>query len=328
MPENLFRSTGGVRGVEAWVMKSKRVLVLCLYIWIISAVAEEAPRSFAYVLQAESLAESREAVVLKLKNCGRDWIVLDALYSGEDGGAWTKAELAEIRAGKSGRKILGYLSIGEAENYRAYWKKEGMENPPDWLGPENPEWPGNYKVKYWSQAWQEILLTDLEKLMSCGFDGVYLDLVDAFEFYEYDAELDLWCDHRLNPVTGQSYRKDMVDWVGKVAGNAKKRNKDALVIPQNGSQLLKESEYISLIHGIGVEDLFANGNRMKRREESAYVLGFLALAKQKGLPILEIEYVQKPKVQARLVEKSIQAGTVLLQTDRELTTLGASEETP
>ena len=37
---------------------------------------------------------------------------------------WTSEDLAAIRQGKSGRKVIAYISIGEAEDYRPYWRKE------------------------------------------------------------------------------------------------------------------------------------------------------------------------------------------------------------
>src|SRR6184192_3849559 len=81
--------------------------------------AQLSPESFAYVLQADSLAKSKIEAVTKLASCGRDWIVVDARYGNSE--PWTTADLATIRAGRAGRKVIAYLSIGEAEDYRDYW---------------------------------------------------------------------------------------------------------------------------------------------------------------------------------------------------------------
>jgi len=62
-----------------------------------------------------------------------------------DGSAATElsaSDVASLRSG--GRKVLAYLSIGEAETYRFYWNPawtdEGRDDPdrPPWLGPVNP----------------------------------------------------------------------------------------------------------------------------------------------------------------------------------------------
>lgn len=56
-----------------------------------------------------------------------------------------------------------------------YWR----ENPPSWLGTENPEWPGNYLVEHWSPGWWEILSEYLDEIAALGFDGFGMDKVDS-----------------------------------------------------------------------------------------------------------------------------------------------------
>jgi cysteinyl-tRNA synthetase, unknown class len=168
------------------------------------------PQSLAYVLQ---FSLPRAESVRKLAQCGRDWIVIDTSYSGGQGGKWTAEDLGAIRSGKEGRKVLAYLSIGEAEDYRWYWRRkwdadgDGQpdKNAPHFLCDENPDWRGNYRVRYWNAVWQRIILSWLGEIISQGFDGVYLDTVDSFEFFEYDPKREDWIDNRLNPETGRTY---------------------------------------------------------------------------------------------------------------------------
>jgi len=63
---------------------------------------------------------------------------------------------------------------------------DGIPDPgaPSWLDKENPDWPGNYKVRFWDSGWQAIIFQYLDKILAQGFDGVYLDLVDAYEYYQ------------------------------------------------------------------------------------------------------------------------------------------------
>jgi cysteinyl-tRNA synthetase len=96
--------------------------------------------------------------------------------------------------------VLAYLSIGEAESYRYYWHREwdrlgdGVPDAgaPAWLEGENPQWRGNYKVRYWDPGWRSILYgrsdAYLDGIISRGFDGVYLDLVDAYLYFEAQLE--------------------------------------------------------------------------------------------------------------------------------------------
>ncbi len=81
-----------------------------------------------------------------------------------------------------------HMSIGEAEDYRFYWSSDCDDEKPEWIEAENPRWPGNYKVKYWNPNWQSIIFGSsdayLDKILAGGFDGVYLDIIDAFDYFE------------------------------------------------------------------------------------------------------------------------------------------------
>jgi len=80
------------------------------------------------------------------------------------------------------------MSIGEAEDYRYYWQSGWKVGNPSFLDKENPNWKGNYKVRYWDKDWQNIIYGNdnsyLKKILDAGFDGVYLDIIDGFEYFE------------------------------------------------------------------------------------------------------------------------------------------------
>ena len=290
------------------------------------ARAEANPASFAYILQADSFAKTKPAAIAKLKECGRDWIVLDAAFSGDT--PWDQADLDTIRSGKPGRKVVAYLSIGEAENYRTYWQSDWVSNAkrtaaaPAWLGIENPEWKGNYRVKYWNAEWQKLMLTAIDDTMARGFDGVYLDIVDGFQTYEQGD--DDYLDERINPETKQTYRRDMVDWVKVIAARAHAINPSALVIPQNGSQLAAHKDFVEVISAQGIEDLFTNGNKLQPTSHTDEILGHLKTLASAKKPVLLIEYPKTPERQALSKKLAKENGLVWLGADRQLKTLGES----
>lgn len=304
--------------------------------WILSfgAVAAAdpafAPKSFAYVLQADRLASTREAAVQMLAACERDLIVLDAAFDSE--GDWTPAEIEKIRRGKSGRRVVAYLSIGEAEDYRPYWQKSwdaDKDGQPDAAAPkflhtENPDWKGNYRVRYWQPEWQALMLPAVDKVVAQGFDGIYLDIVDAFEFYEFDEKTKDWLDDRANPETGQTYRRDMITWVAAIAKRARDQHPGFLVIPQNASQLLADENYRALISAIGVEDLFVAGKKLKTEKQSRYVLSFLEKLQSAAKPVLVIDYPKSDALHPEAFALAAKHGFTLLLTDRQLKTLGVS----
>lgn len=285
-----------------------------------SLFAQAAPTSFAYVLQADSLAKSKAEAVTKLATCGRDWMVLDASFSTDE--PWTTVDLATIRAGKVGRKLIANLSIGEAEDYRAYWQSSWKTSPPAFLLGENPEWKGNFRVKYWNADWQKIILADVDKIMATGLDGVYLDIVDGFETFEQNGND--FIDDRVNPETKQSYRRDMVDWVKTVAARARKTNSTALVIPQNGTQLFANADFLGTADAVGIEDLFTDGDKLQKADATKYRLENLAPMLAAHKPVLDVEYPKRKARQAQARAAAAQHGLVGLATDRQLKTLGES----
>ena len=308
-------------------MKSFPFLAAAVFFLLARVVhAEPALSSFAFLLQADALAKTKPAVVERLAACGRDWVVLDTAFCG--GTPWTRADLDAIRSRRPGSKIIAYLSIGEAEDYRPYWRKEWGTRlkltaaAPAWLGTENPEWKGNYRVKYWHADWQRLLLASVDDAMACGFDGVYLDIVDGFQTFEQSGKD--YLDNRINPETQQSYRRDMVDWVKAVAARARFKNPAALVIPQNGSQLLAHADFLETISAIGIEDLFTNGNKPQPQSHTNEVLGNLRKMAEARKPVLVIEYPKSAERKAASQKQARENGFIWLVTDRQLKTLGES----
>jgi cysteinyl-tRNA synthetase, unknown class len=130
---------------------------------------------------------TKAAFIAAVNATNYDAVIID-LFLEDD--AFTATEIAQMRHKANGgsRLIICYLSIGEAEEYRYYWNGSWNGNKPDWVAAENPDWPGNYKVKYWNNDWQGIIYKNsdsyLDKITAAGFDGVYLDIIDAFEYFE------------------------------------------------------------------------------------------------------------------------------------------------
>lgn len=267
-----------------------------------------------YLLQADRLAKrargddaaKRSAAVQTIAAVNADTFVLDQYFADSplDSGLYSPLELNQIRANTSPgqRALLCYFSVGEAENYRPYWKAEWDARndgkvdagAPVWLLGQNPEWKGNYRVKYWSAEWQSVLMgsetAPLDRIIAQGFDGVYLDIIDGFETFEEGD------DGRINPETGQSYRRDMVDFVAKIAAYARAKKPGFLVVPQNGSQLLDFEDYVQTISGIGQEDLYYLDN--KRTTDSAPTIELLKKATAAGKAVLVTDYSKAKKKQA------------------------------
>ena len=143
-------------------------------------------KNFLYLINPTSF-HSKSDYVDRLCATYYDVFILDLFYDGE---MLTPAELNKLKTKANGGKrlVICYMSIGEAEDYRWYWKSEWNKNKPDFVCAENPEWEGNFKVKYWDEEWQKIICgasdSYLTRILDSGFDGVYLDIIDAYEYFE------------------------------------------------------------------------------------------------------------------------------------------------
>ena len=187
---------------------------------------------------------------------------------------------------------------------------------------ENPEWKGNYRVKYWNADWQKIILPDVDKIMAAGFDGVYLDIVDGFETFEQNGND--FIDDRVNPETKQSYRRDMVDWVKIIAARARQTNSATIVIPQNGTQLFANADFLAAVDAVGIEDLFTDGDKLQKADDTKYRLETLAPMLAAHKPVLDIEYPKRAERRTLARASAAHNGLVWLVTDRQLKTLGES----
>ncbi len=147
--------------------------------------------NFLYILDP-SLFPTKQEYLSALAMTEYDLIIMDLFYEDSNGAVSElgPSDLTSIRSKKSGgdRLLICYMSIGEAEDYRYYWDSTWDADRPAWLDAENPNWKGNYKVQYWNADWQAIIFgaetSYLDKIIVAGFDGVYLDIIDAYEYFE------------------------------------------------------------------------------------------------------------------------------------------------
>lgn len=142
-----------------------------------------------FLFMINPVQESKEEFISALEQSHHDVLIIDAFFSGNE--ALTAADLARLRTKPQGgtRLVLSYMSIGQAESYRWYWKPSWMASPPSFVIEEDPNWNANYYVRYWDPAWQYIITGNsgdsyVNRVVAAGFDGVYLDLVNAFEYFE------------------------------------------------------------------------------------------------------------------------------------------------
>ncbi len=235
-----------------------------------------------------------------------------------DDAGLTASQIATL-TGTQNKVLFTYLSIGEAEDYRPYWNDgEWNASPPDFLLRENPDWKGNYLVKFWDADWQKIMFDRVDEAIRLGYDGMYLDIVDAYQV----------------AVVKQAYsggndalRGEMIEFVTALSAHAKAQSPGFMVIPQNAVGLLAlnennpggapNSSYLNAIDGLGVEDLWYDGNTSS--SWTKYDLEYIDLALDAGKFVLATSYPTQDAKQADFIDQAIKAGLIPFAADRDLT---------
>ena len=120
-------------------------------------------KNFLCLLNPEKFS-SIDGYYQTLKNTNYDLLLIEVSYNNV---FFTKEQIEELKIKHNGGKrlVIAYLSIGEAENYRFYWKKKWNKKKPNWIVKENENWEGNCIVKYWSPEWKSIIKKYQKKIL-------------------------------------------------------------------------------------------------------------------------------------------------------------------
>ncbi|MFK8039684.1 MAG: endo alpha-1,4 polygalactosaminidase [Crocinitomicaceae bacterium] len=146
-------------------------------------------KNFLYLINPNNY-EIRDDFISALNATNYDAFIIDLFDFHSNPLAKSDIEILQTKPNGAKRLVIAYMSIGEAEDYRYYWdpKWKKRKNEPEWLYAENKDWKGNFKVFYWMPDWQKIIFGNqdsyLDRIIDTGFDGVYLDIVDAYEFFD------------------------------------------------------------------------------------------------------------------------------------------------
>ncbi len=200
----------------------------------------------------------------KLDNTEYDMLVVEPGFNFFDYNYNTDYLVQQLKTKPNGDKriLLAYIDIGQAEDYRDYWAEnwvaptEVNTGSPDFLITIDPDgWSGNYPVAYWDKRWQDLWVGDtgiIKKIADYGFDGVYLDWVEAYDDDKVRAVAE---EQKLNP------EYEMLVFIDKIRDKGRSINPDFYVIAQNAPYLIDEDPayYKSIIDAIATEDTWYYG---------------------------------------------------------------------
>jgi cysteinyl-tRNA synthetase len=292
-------------------------------------------------------------MVKRISNSGYDMVVVEPVFTERENTRFKVADMVRDLKGKAGRRlVLAYIDIGEAEEWRSYWKEGWRIGNPKWIVADDPDgWDGNFPVAYWHRGWRDIWLGEtgyIEALKRAGFDGIYLDWVEAYsdENIIHAARRD-----KVKP------RREMIRWVQDLAAQARRNRPDFLVIAQNAAELADDPGYARTIDAIAQEQIWFDGgadnkpagdcplpelerdieslkyirslSRQCRRQHDRYpdstlhvssesYIGLLQRAKKRGLHIFTVDYALKRRNIEKVYRKSRSLGFIPFVSGRAL----------
>lgn len=194
-----------------------------------------------------------------------------------DGGGdyFTAEEIGALH--EAGKTVYAYFTIGSIETYRPEYEAVAAAGLAlnRW-----DDWPDEHFVRYWDPQWWDLVVRPrLDQAAAAGFDGVYLDVPNAYE------EIDL----ALVPgETRESLARKMADLVVAVDDYAGDR---LAVLPQNSPELIAQDGYLDAIDGIGVEHLYYEDTGDPCDEDwCAETLGLVREIAAAGKLVLAVDY--------------------------------------
>jgi cysteinyl-tRNA synthetase, unknown class len=309
-----------------------RFLSLLLLLTLpLSALADPPLSSVRYwMYQLQGLDE--DGAVEALAASAYDMLVLEP---GNNFSEWPYDTASMVRAlaitpdGRD-RILLAYIDVGQAEDYRDYWAANwraptlGRPGSPDFIVTADPDgWSGNYPVAYWDPAWQELWLGPqgiVADLARFGFDGIYLDWVEA---YDDDIIRARATEQAISPELA------MIDFIERLGAAGREIDPGFLVVPQNAQYLIDAApiRYAHAIDALAVEDTWfhglgdsdwddPDGGDQHDRHDGDYTtaarLAQVTRYRQAGLPVFSVDYAFRPDNVAMVYDQARRNGLVPL----------------
>jgi len=141
-------------------------------------------RNYLCLIGAD-VSGSKTVYLSKIKETDYDVVLIDLFH---DDAALTENDVDDLRTKHGGgtRLVIAYINIGALETFRYYWTETLNETLPSWAKKEYDGWPGEYWAEFWNQEWKDIIFgktnSYMDRIIEAGFDGAYLDNVEAYYF--------------------------------------------------------------------------------------------------------------------------------------------------
>ncbi|MCL2832042.1 MAG: endo alpha-1,4 polygalactosaminidase [Treponema sp.] len=148
-------------------------------------------QNYLYLISTDNYQShgGKAAFLTDIEKTDYDVVLIDLFFNGTP---LTYQEINQLKTKADGgtRLVIAYINIGSAENWRYYWKNEWHVGNPDWLRKRYSGYDDEIWVDFRDSEWQDIIYGNndsyMKKIIDAGFDGVYLDNVEAYYFIAND----------------------------------------------------------------------------------------------------------------------------------------------
>jgi cysteinyl-tRNA synthetase len=199
--------------------------------------------------------EPDETIIQQIADSTYDLVVIEPIFTDRENTDFLMAEvISRFHNAPHSKLAIAYIDIGQAEDWRTYWQPDWRIGNPEWIVASDPDgWEGNFPVAYWDDEWRQIWLGEngyLQAILDAGFDGIYLDWVEAYS------------DENVIAIAEQDHvqpREEMIRWVGDLAAFCRTQKPKFIVIGQNAAELAEYDEYLAIIDAIAQEQTWFDG---------------------------------------------------------------------
>lgn len=145
-------------------------------------------QNYLYLISTGGFSD-KQAMFDQISETNYDVLIIDLFFDDEQ---LTKSQVHQLKTKANGgrRLVIAYMNVGSAEKYRYYWKDRWILHKPLWLKKKYDGYDDEVWVKFWNNEWQDIIYgvegSYTHKIISSGFDGAYLDNVEAYYFLYFN----------------------------------------------------------------------------------------------------------------------------------------------
>lgn len=145
-------------------------------------------QNFLYLISTENFS-TKEQMLSAIATTNFDVVLIDLFW---DDQPLSTNDLGQIKNKANGGKrlLISYINVGAAEKYRYYWQDGWKLHKPKWLKKKYDGYDDEIWVQYWCEDWQDIIYGNndpyMKKIVDAGFDGAFLDNVEAYYFLYHD----------------------------------------------------------------------------------------------------------------------------------------------